>query len=148
MPRRTAASAAVIGGPRARWHAAIVRLLLLGMLCAPAGCDLVLCHDGEITGTPAGSIVRPGDVFDLHASIPLIDVDFGPNDCGGHWYVNHIEGGSPEVGTIDSCGHYVAPASFVAGFENIFIEMTDWDMVHGGCADCCPSAYVHLEPVP
>jgi hypothetical protein len=111
-----------------------------------AGCDLY-CPLGEITGTPAGSIVRPGDVFDLHASDGWSDLDYSAEHCGGYWYVNHLEGGSPEVGTIDHCGHYVAPVTFLTGFESIDIEASDWDMARGGCADCCPYASVHLEPV-
>src|SRR5437016_3662767 len=93
-------------------------------------------------GAPADSIVHPRDAIDLRATYG--DFDVGPDHCGGFWYVNRIELGNAEVGTIDTCGHYQAPAAFVAGLEVVMIEVSDWDM-RGGCADCCPYAMVQLE---
>jgi hypothetical protein len=117
---------------------------LAPLLFLLAGCDVLLCGTGDITGGPRDGILHTGDVYDLSADV--LDFDAGPGDCDGHWYVNQLEGGSPEVGTIDNCGHYIAPVMFEPGLEVVTIEASGWDM-RGSCADCCPYAIVQLEPV-
>lgn len=89
--------------------------------------------------------VSPGAVVQLHASYG--DWQAGaPDHCVAHWYVNYIEGGSHEVGTIDRCGRYQAPAAFPPGLALLGIEASEY--VYDGCADCCPYAYIELYPRP
>ena len=116
-----------------------IAALLLGgcMWCPPGGMEIVAGRDdGAVSG---------GDWLDLRAHYG--DWNAGPDNCNGSWAVNHIIGGSPEVGMIDPCGRYVAPVVLPEGLEQIFIEAADWDLA-GGCADCCPYAMIQLEPVP
>ena len=62
-------------------------------------------------------IVHPADVIGFQAHVGERRFD-----CGGLWIVNGLVGGSEGLGTIDSCGHYVAPASFPAGLVAVEIE--------------------------
>lgn len=93
-----------------------------------------------------GSHVRGGDTIDLRAHYG--DWVVGPGHCGGFWYVNSVEGGTAELGTIDDCGRYQAPAVLPANLEIVTIEVADWDLINAGCADCCPYAVLQLEPLP
>jgi hypothetical protein len=63
-----------------------------------------------------------------------------PGACGGHWYVNGVEGGTDATGTITPCGRYTAPATPLA--EQPFIEATKYPA--GGCLDCCPYASIYI----
>jgi hypothetical protein len=90
--------------------------------------------------------VRGGDAIDLHAYYG--DWEVGSGHCGGFWYVNSVEGGTAELGTVDDCGHYQAPAVLPANLEIVTIEATEWDLINAGCADCCPYAVLQLEPLP
>jgi hypothetical protein len=104
------------------------------------------CPTGSMTVVdgPDDGQVRAGDLLDLRASYGGWEA--GPGECGGDWAVNHVRGGSPEVGTIDDCGHYVAPAVLPEGLELVFIEAADFSLA-GDCADCCPYAWLELVPL-
>jgi len=128
---------------RARRHHHRVRVLLLPLVLA--GCPMCPGSEMEVSGGASGE-VHPGDTLVLRAHYGD-DWQSGPEHCGGNWYVNHVLGGSPEVGTIDTCGRYRAPAAFTPGLQLVLIEAADFVLPYG-CADCCPYASVALEPQP
>lgn len=101
--------------------AALAALLL-------AGCPS--CPDGELRIVDGADPVAPGGlvVLELHFD----GVIAGPDDCGGYWYVDGVEGGDATVGTIDTCGRYVAPAAA----RTVLVEAAEHPI--DGCADCCP----------
>ncbi len=111
-----------------------------------AGCMMCPSSEMAIVAGPDDGTVHAGDVIDLRAGYG--DWHSGPGECDGRWYVNAVRGGTPEVGTIDDCGHYQAPATLPAGLELIVIEATDGWELPNGCADCCPYAKIELEPLP
>ena len=113
----------------------LLSLILLGL--AVGGCPI--CSTGEMTevGGDHGGRIRAGDVLSLQARYD--DWTVGPGACGGHWTVNDVEGGLPELGTIDSCGRYQAPAAFPTGVTRLYLAATKYGP---GCADCCPAAGV------
>jgi hypothetical protein len=86
--------------------------------------------------------VGPAEIVQLQASHG--DWRVGPGACGGHWYVDEVEGGSAETGTVDSCGRYEAPEAFPAGLESVQIVASEFES--GMCADCCPYASIELFP--
>jgi hypothetical protein len=65
----------------------------------------------------------------------------GPNRCGGHWYVDTVEGGDERLGTITTCGVYTAPALP----RTVTVQATEYEL--GGCADCCPYGERTIEIV-
>ena len=107
------------------------------------GCPI--CSTGEMTevGGDHGGRVHAGDVLSLRARYD--DWMVGPGACGGHWTVNEVEGGLAELGTVDSCGRYQAPATFPAGVTRLNIAASKYGP---GCADCCPAAGIVLTVVP
>jgi hypothetical protein len=129
-------------GPRPRHHED-VRALAISFLLA--GCYDCPGSVMEVSGGVAGE-VRPGDTLVLRAHYGD-EWQAGPEHCGGNWSVNHVLGGSPEVGTIDTCGRYQAPPAFTPGLELVVIEAADFTLPDG-CADCCPYASVALEARP
>jgi hypothetical protein len=118
----------------------------LAALVLLAGCPGAWCPEGEITRGPADQRVRPGDAFDLHAEDGG-DWESDAEHCGGHWYVNSVLGGTSEVGTVDPCGRYRAPAAFPDGLALVHIEAADFVVYPFSCADCCAVASLALEPV-
>ena len=104
-------------------------LLLLG------GCPI--CPTGEMTevGGQHGGQVRAGEVVTLHASYG--DWAVGPGACGGQWSVNGLAGGSIELGTVDRCGRYQAPATLPAAITRVDVGASQFG---DGCFDCCPAA--------
>jgi hypothetical protein len=105
------------------------------------------CPTGSMSpvGTDPHGIVHGGDSLAFQAEYG--DWTSGPGACGGHWYVQHVEGGADEVGHVDNCGHYTAPATFAAGSPDIVIEASQFGLA-GSCADCCPYATTTLVPQP
>lgn len=116
-----------------------------GLAIAVLSSGCMMCPDSsmEVSGGAHDHTVQAGDTLVLRAHYG--DWTVAPEHCGGFWYVNHVAGGTAEVGTVDDCGHYTAPKAFVPGLEQVVIEVSDFDML-GGCADCCPYAVVALEP--
>ena len=119
--------------------------LLLAAFCALttiAGCCPT--PDMRIVEGNQDRFVMPGDLIQLEASYG--EWQAGPGRCGAHWHVNFVEGGTPELGTIDDCGLYQAPETFPPGLQVLAIEATE----HGlrSCADCCPYSYIELYPRP
>ncbi len=89
--------------------------LALGFLggCGP-DCMLQIAEGSDDN---RGGLVHQGDriVFEARFEGETLT-------CGGHWLVNHIEGGSPGFGLIDPCGVYQAPAAFPTGIVELQIE--------------------------
>jgi len=108
-----------------------------------AGC--VICPSSDMEILAGSQEVKPAEVVQLRARYG--DWESGPERCGGHWHVNLVEGGTTELGTINDCGRYQAPAvAFPDGLVRLEIEATKHD--YEGCADCCPYAYIALHPRP
>lgn len=120
-----------------------MRALALAMLSVVLG-GCPICPTGEMgeVGGDHGGQVRAGDVISLRASYG--DWSVGAGTCGGHWSVNDVEGGLAELGTVDSCGRYQAPAGFPAGVARVTIVASQYG---DGCADCCPAASTALTVV-
>ena len=113
-----------------RW--AIALLLLPGC----PWCDI----DRELDVVGGATAVRAGERVTL-----TLDSDgyhAGPDRCRGHWYVDGIERGNAEVGTITRCGVYTAPP---VGAREVRIEASQYPL--GECADCCPSGARTLKIV-
>ncbi len=106
-----------------RWLAAI-------LLTTLAGCPI--CSDGELRVVGGADPVVVNGALDLE--LHYGDTVLGPGRCGGHWTVDGIEGGDATVGTIDTCGHFVAPAT--APDHAVTIAAAAY--APGTCADCCP----------
>ena len=88
--------------------------------------------------------VGPGHTIQLRAHYG--DWEAGPGRCGADWYVNGVEGGTPELGSIDDCGLYRAPAAdFPPGLALVAIDVSE-PAVHSLCAECCPYAFTYLQP--
>lgn len=116
-----------------RWLAAVTLTL--------AGCPI--CSDGELRVVAGADPVVVGGALDLE--LHYGDTILGPGHCGGVWTVDGIDGGDATVGTIDTCGHYVAPATAPAKP----VTITAASYAAGTCADCCPSGtrtVVVLQP--
>jgi hypothetical protein len=122
-----------------------VRRIATVMLVFLAGCPICPCGGMEVVEGRDDGKVEAGDVIELRAHYGGWSA--GPGNCNGSWAVNHIIGGNAEVGTIDDCGRYQAPAVMPAGLESILIEAADYDL-RALCVDCCPYAAITLEPVP
>lgn len=117
-------------------------LLALALAMALAGCPL--CPDPHMDILEGSREVHPGDVVQLRARYD--DWQSGPDHCGAHWQVNQVEGGSAELGTIDSCGRYQAPEVFPEGLTRLEVEASKY--LSYDCADCCPYASIVLHPQP
>lgn len=96
-----------------------------------AGCPICQCNtDLDIV---SGSVpVVAGS--ELVLSLDSEGFTAGPTDCGGHWYVDKIEGGNSVIGTITNCGTFTAPTT--PPDHDVLIEATEYEM--NACADCCP----------
>ena len=105
----------------------------------------MMCPTPEMDVVEGSTKVHPDDAVSLRARYG--DWESGPGHCGGLWYVARVLGGNDEVGTIDDCGHYQAPAAFTPGLQRILVEATDWELPNG-CADCCSYASIDLVPAP
>jgi hypothetical protein len=108
-----------------------MRTIVAVLALALAGCPI--CSDGELRIVAGADPVAPGGTVSLE--LHYDSVVFGPGHCGGHWSVDDLEGGSAAVGTIDTCGQYLAPA--VAPDHAVRITAAQYGA--GACADCCPS---------
>ena len=117
-----------------------MRMLWL-LLLLMAGC-LCPCSEMHIVSGNQERTVEPGDEVQLEAEYG--DWKAGPGRCGAHWYVNYVEGGTEELGTIDSCGRYQAPESFPPGLAVLVIEASEHGLYL--CADCCPYGMIQLYP--
>src|SRR5215468_6400126 len=84
----------------------------------------------EIEIVEGSATVHPNDQIQFRAVLP----GGATIECGGHWLVNAVEGGSMLFGRIDACGHYVAPAAFPAGLVELEVEGTFPG--RGDCLDC------------
>ena len=88
---------------------------------------------GEVVPVEAGGPLAPGEsralVFRYRDEVAA-----GPDDCGGYWEVDGVEGGDAAVGTITDCGVYVAPA-VPPDADPVVLAALD---APGTCADCCP----------
>ncbi|HRI67155.1 MAG TPA: hypothetical protein PK156_23085 [Polyangium sp.] len=108
---------------------------LLAALLVLGGCPI--CPDGELTALD-------GDPKNLkpNQSVQFLfrygdETYSSPARCGGHWYVNGVEGGTETTGKIDSCGKYTAPLTPPAE-QPIHIQGSQFEL--NTCADCCPWA--------
>lgn len=105
-------------------------LQLLAMLIVLAGCPI--CPDDDLPVVEGALPVAPGE------SVQFIMV-YGDDTydharaCGLHWYVNEIEGGNDELGTVSSCGRYTAPA--LIPDTPVWVGGHRYELY--GCADCC-----------
>ncbi len=109
-----------------------------------AGCPI--CPTGElevVSGAVAEDVIAPGEIVVLRATYGG-DWTAGAGACGGHWYVNDVEGGSAALGTIDACGRYIAPPVFPDDLAQLEVEASEH--AAGTCADCCPSAVRWFRP--
>jgi hypothetical protein len=109
---------------------------ILACLALAAGCEPCELSFAKSNGS------------DKRVVSPRVEVRFtacidGQNlTCGGHWLVNGIEGGSDIFGRIDSCGSYVAPATFADGLATL-----EFTAVFPGASSRCDSATIQLDPV-
>lgn len=109
----------------------VIPSLLLAVVLA--GCPM--CPDGELLAIEGSTKAAPGQ------SVQFVfrygDKTYSsPASCGGHWYVNGIEGGGETIGTVTSCGRYTAPATRPS--EDPIISAAQYPI--GTCFDCCPYA--------
>jgi hypothetical protein len=113
------------------------------LLSVAAACPI--CPDPEmhiVSGNQEGVV--------LAASLVQLEAEYGSwraggDRCGAHWYVDAVEGGSTELGTIDSCGLYRAPDRFAPGMKTLEILASQYPI--DGCLDCCPYAFIELYPM-
>lgn len=111
-----------------RSHALVA---LLGVV-ALSGCP-ICDNDTDLAIVAGDKELLPGE----QVSLALDNEGFtaGPTQCRGYWYVEGIEGGTADVGTVTACGIYTAPTT--AGSRRVVrVEATKY-MLHD-CADCCP----------
>ena len=103
-----------------------------------SGCPV--CCEQEVEIVSGGDrAISAGEVVQLRAHAD--GWSLGPDDCGGFWYVNGFLGGDADVGTIDTCGLYRAPARFPPQLAEIWIEASEHPLFEYGCSDCCTPAY-------
>ena|GEM_PF-5168400 len=97
------------------------------------GCPI--CPDDELPITDGQLPVAPGQSvqFEMRYGDRRYSEAFA---CGLHWYVNGIEGGNDQVGTISGCGRYTAPWQLPD--EPVWVGGHVYPL--GGCADCCPGS--------
>jgi hypothetical protein len=115
------------------WRETAMRALGVAALTFLTGCPC--CTEGDL------EIVEGDDILWIGTSIDLVftfggDLIASPEQCGGHWYVDGVEGGNASSGTITSCGRYTAPMNVPA--EDVLISASEYGI--GECADCCPEA--------
>jgi len=118
-------------------------LALLALLPFVTACPV--CPDPEmriVEERNQAGVVLAGDI--VHFEATYGDWHAGGRHCGAHWYVGGVEGGTAELGTIDDCGQYQAPAAFPTSVREVLIGASEYG---DGCADCCPWAYVTLVPI-
>ena len=102
-------------------------LVLLFAACPPC--------EGELRVAGGSEPVAPGQSLEL--AFYLDDaLQYGPDACGGYWYVDQIEGGDDTVGTVTDCGLYTAPATPSAA--TVTVMAATYPL--GECSDCCPHA--------
>jgi len=110
-----------------------MRIAAVACVVALAGCPICELDDqlDIVDGASSSSTVPTGGSVAL--SLDSEGFQAGPGHCRGHWYVDGVEGGSLDTGTIDGCGVYVAPAF---PLDRVLVEATRFPT--GSCADCCP----------
>jgi len=117
-----------------------------GLSAVPSAMGMVFAISSLLTACP---ICPRNDVLVIEGMVPLTpgqsalfgmrygdDLYTGARACELHWYVNEIEGGNREFGTISSCGRYTAP-SVIPEME-VFVDGTVYELY--ACADCCPGS--------
>ena len=121
----------------AKTKMSVLTLTLLAVV-ALAGCSA--CPDGELQIVNGSAALAPGD----HVSLAFHWGEerlFGPEDCGGLWYVDGILGGDETVGTITECGTYTAP-DIAPPNGTVLIEALEHD--ESACSECCAAASTEL----
>jgi hypothetical protein len=111
-------------------RSAIIRSFLF-LLIGLAGCPI--CGDGALEVVEGAVPIAPGSSIQLVFRYDGATIS-SPDQCGGHWYVNGVEGGDATLGTITPCGRYTAPATPPP--EPPLIEAAEFPQ----CSDCCPYA--------
>lgn len=104
----------------------------------------MMCPEPEmriVSGNQEG-IVLAADLVQLEAEYGGWRA--GAERCGAHWYVDGVEGGDAERGTIDECGLYRAPDRFPPRAKTLQILASKYEI--DGCVDCCPYAFIELIP--
>jgi hypothetical protein len=101
------------------------------------GCPI--CPDGELLVIEGSQNIGPNQ------SVQFVfrygdETYSSPAKCGGHWYVNDIEGGGETIGTITPCGRYTAPITPPP--KAVLITAAEYPP--GTCADCCPYASISV----
>ncbi len=108
-----------------------MRLVAAACVVALAGCPL--CElDTDLDLVEGTTTVPTGGTVTF--SLDSEGFRAGPGHCRGHWYVDGVEGGDLETGTIDGCGVYTAPVFALE--DPVLVEATRFPI--DGCADCCP----------
>lgn len=102
------------------------------------GCPI--CPDGELLVIDGSVDLKPNQ------SVQFVfryggDTYSSPARCGGHWYVNGVEGGSETLGFITPCGKYTAPATPPAK-QPLQVGASQYEI--GQCYDCCPAATTNV----
>ena len=107
-------------------------LLARVALLAVAGCPI--CESNTALAIVSGDQeLLPGEQVSL--ALDSEGFSAGPMRCRGHWYVEGIEGGNTDVGTVTTCGIYTAPTT-AGSRRSVRVEATEYAL--DGCADCCP----------
>lgn len=101
--------------------------ILVLLACVPCEGEL-LVTDGDTPVPAGGSLTLEYRYRD--------EIVAGPDACGAYWEVDGVEGGDDEVGTVTTCGVYVAPAEPPDEDPEILVASD----APGTCADCCPHA--------
>ena len=102
------------------------------MLVLLAGCPI--CElDTTLDVVEGTTTLRPGEQITLELASEGYYA--GPERCRGHWYVDGIEGGNPDVGIVTRCGVYLSTPS-TARPREVIVEAMQYPL--GTCLDCCP----------
>ncbi len=121
----------------------MLRLLALALIAAPlAGCPY--CPgEGELRLLEGATTLGPGQSAQFEYRWQG-DVRSTPGDCDAVWSVGDVVGGNTELGTVDACGRYTAPAAIPVATA---VDVIGSD--HGPfCHDCCPYAAQTVRLIP
>jgi hypothetical protein len=143
MPISDGASPEVSSGAMVLAHDRVVAIRFVAFVLALAATGCPICPDGELRIVAGVAPVAAGDSIILRLDYGGYHI--GSGNCGGHWYVNDVEGGNADVGTIGPCGIYVASSAQLAASGTTSVQIEAMDVPLGErCADCCPAGAVSV----
>jgi hypothetical protein len=121
------------------------QLLAIVVTIGTTACPI--CPDGELRVVAGDEPVAAGGTIVLRLDYGGYHI--GAGGCGGHWYVNGVEGGNAAVGTIGPCGIYTAPSAQLVAGATTSVEIVAVEVpLTWSCADCCPAGARHVALAP